>query len=111
MPLPMVPNEIKLELLMGASVLNVLVCLKKCLDYIRDSSWIHTTTRVPTFKEELKVKVRLIRDHIAKNHTSDHDVTEGWFVPEPTKTSKYCKSSLQNTEISLDVFPGCILCL
>jgi hypothetical protein len=32
-----------------------------------------------------------------KNHISGHDVIEGWFVPKPTRTSNYCKSSMQNT--------------
>jgi hypothetical protein len=35
MPLPMVLNEIFLELLVGVGVLNVPECFKKCLDFIR----------------------------------------------------------------------------
>jgi hypothetical protein len=34
MPLPMVLNEISFELIVGASVLNVPVCFKECLDFI-----------------------------------------------------------------------------
>jgi hypothetical protein len=67
MPLPMVLNETKLNLFMGAGVLNVSVCLKECLDFIQVSCWFHTGANI--IKEELQVQFHLIpSDHIVKNH-------------------------------------------
>jgi hypothetical protein len=50
----MVLNEIFLELLVGAGVLNVLECFKKCLDFIRIFLWLHMDTNI--IKEELEFK-------------------------------------------------------
>jgi hypothetical protein len=58
MPLPMVLNEICLELLVGVGILNVLVCFMECLDFIQISYWLHMGTHI--IKEELQVQVLLI---------------------------------------------------
>jgi hypothetical protein len=110
MPTQMVLNEIFVELLVGGGVLNVPECFKKCLDFIKIFLWLHTGTNI--IEEEIQVQVLLIlNNHVVKNHTSGHDVMEGTFVPKVTRTSNYCKSCLQNTESSLNIFPGCLLCL
>jgi hypothetical protein len=76
MPLPMVLNEICLELLVGAGVLNVPICFKECLGFIWISCWLHTGANI--IKEELQVQVFLIlNNHIVKDHTSGHDVMGG----------------------------------
>jgi hypothetical protein len=81
MPTTMVLNEIFFELPVGGLVLNVPECVKKCLDFIRISRWLHTSTNI--IKEELQTEVLLIlNNHIVKNHTSSHDVIEGTFVPK-----------------------------
>jgi hypothetical protein len=46
MPLPMVLNEISLELLVGAGVLNLPVCFKEWLDFIWIFCWLHTGANI-----------------------------------------------------------------
>ena len=58
MPLPMVLNEILLELMVGVCIFNLLVCLKECLYAVKVSSWLHTATNIVI--EELQVHVPLI---------------------------------------------------
>jgi hypothetical protein len=50
MTIPMVLNKIFLELTMGASVLNVSECFKKCMDFIWIFRWIRMGTNI--IKEE-----------------------------------------------------------
>ena len=69
MPLPMVHNEILLEMMMGVCIFNLPVCLKECLYAVRVSSWLHMATDIVV--EELKVHASLIfDDHVVKNEES-----------------------------------------
>jgi hypothetical protein len=83
----MVLNEIKLKLVLSPRFLNVLVCLKKCLYFIRVSSCLHLGANI--VKEELQVQVPLIR------------------LGPQTITNL----GLQDHKSSLGVFSGCLLCL
>ena len=78
-------NEISQKLGMVLLVLNLRVCLKKCLDCIQVSCWLAPGTNI--IKEERQVQTPLILDdHIVKNHTIGHDVFEGFHIP---KTRSY----------------------
>lgn len=104
--LPVVVNEILLKLLVRARGFNLMVGLKKCLDAIWISSWLHMATNI--VKEELQVQVPLILDyHVVKNRTC-HYVVEGLHVPKTSRTSNNCKPSLQNTESFPDVLSACL---
>ena len=46
MHLPLVLNDILMELMVGVCVFNLSVCLKKCLYTIRVSNWLHTATDI-----------------------------------------------------------------
>jgi hypothetical protein len=92
MTTPMMLNKIFLELTMGASVLNVPKCFKKCLDSIRISRWLHTGTNI--IKEELQIQVLLIlNNHVVKNNKSGFENVKCYdLVHFDTKVVVLCYS-------------------
>jgi hypothetical protein len=76
----MVLKEILVKLPMGAKVFNLKVRLKKCLDSIWISCWLHTVTNIVV--EELQVKI-LPRDQVGENNTCHHDVVVSCPKNEP----------------------------
>jgi hypothetical protein len=109
MKLPMVLDEIVLQLRMLVRIFNIEICLKKSLAMIGVPIWPHSATNV--VKEEFQAQIPLILDdHIVKDHTSCHDVNENFLIPKMSWTPNNGKPSLQSTKSSFNILSTCFLC-
>jgi hypothetical protein len=104
--LPMMLNDIGLKLPMRARVLNLSARLKKCLDTIQISWWLHMATYIVV--DELQFQISLIlNDLVLRNDTCRRNVVEGFLVPITSRTT----NNLQNTKISFNILSACFLYL
>jgi hypothetical protein len=81
LPLPMVLDEIVLQLGLRGRLFNFEIYSKKCLDEIGVPLGPHSATNI--VKKEFQAQIPLILDdHVVKNHTSSHGVNETYLVPK-----------------------------
>ena len=86
MPRPNMLNKILLKLCVGVETLNFSVCLKKCLNTIRITIRVHTSTHIAVDESQIQVSL-IFNDHVVKNDTPCHYVLESFLDPKPSRTT------------------------
>ena len=93
MPRPNMLNKILLKLCVGVTIFYLSVCLKKCLNTVRVSSWPQTNTHIIVEEDQIEVSI-IFNDHVVENHTTCHYFVKSFLIPKSSRTTTLLENSL-----------------